>query len=90
MDQDRARLILDLQTEDLTSLTSSRKGKGAEGSAPTDQELATDLQMAEFKRMEILLNDTAMARSISRAVQNNGPTIVRLAAGNVVQLKTVR
>lgn len=80
MDEETVNLILDLQIEDLQSLVSRRKGKGREGSAPTDEELAVELQQNELQNQQTVLADNRMARSVSRAVQDDGAAIVILGA----------
>ena len=80
MDEETVNLILDIQIEDLKSITSGRKEKAAEGSAPTDQELAVELQQNEIQNRRLLLTDYRMARSFGRAVQDDGIAVVNLAA----------
>ncbi|MCJ1230803.1 hypothetical protein MMC12_007477 [Toensbergia leucococca] len=78
MDEGTVDLILALQIEDLESLVSSRKGKGVEGSALTDDQIAVELQKDELQKQEIILADFRMARSVSRAVQDDGAAVTIL------------
>ena len=82
MDEETTALILKLQIEDLESIISKRKrkGKAGEGSTPRDEELSIELQKHELQRVETLLADNRMTRSISRAVEDDGPSIVILTA----------
>ncbi|KAL9118182.1 MAG: hypothetical protein Q9187_005277 [Circinaria calcarea] len=80
MDEETIDLVLKLQIEDLQSLFSKRKGKATEGSAPSDGELAVELQREELQRFQTLLADNRMTRSIGRAVQDDGASIVILTA----------
>lgn len=82
MDEDTTALILKLQIEDLESLISKRKGKGkaAEASTPSDGELSIELQRHELQKVETFLADNRMARSIGRAVEDDGASIVILTA----------
>lgn len=80
MDEGTVNLILTLQIEDLESLAASWKGKAIEGSALTDSQIAVELQKAELEKRERILTDLRMARSISRAVQDDGATVAILTA----------
>lgn len=80
MDEETIDLVLKLQIEDLQSLFSKRKGKAIEGRAPSDGELAVELQKEELQRLQTLLADNRMTRSIGRAVQDDGASIVILTA----------
>ena len=80
MDEETVGLIISLQVEDLRSLVARRKGKSAVGSPCTDEELAVDLQTKELESRQTTLADFCMARSISRAVQDDGATIAILTA----------
>ena len=59
---------------------SSWKGKGVEGSPLTDDQIAVDVQKAELQKQETILADFRMARSIGRAVQDDGATVAILTA----------
>lgn len=78
MDKDTADLILNLQLEDLRSIVATHKGKAVEGSAVPDEELVIELQINELNNQRMVMADNAMARSISRAVQNDGTAIAIL------------
>ena len=80
MDEETIDLILNLQMEDLQSLASKRKGKAKEGSRATDEELAVNLQANEVQRHRTALADLRMARSIGRAVQDDGAAVTILVA----------
>lgn len=72
-------VILSLLIEDLESLEEGWKGKAAEGSALADDQIAVELQKTELQKREKLMADVRMARSISRAVQDDGTTVAILA-----------
>lgn len=78
MDEESVDLILSLQLEDLRSLLATRKGKAKEGSAAPDEDLAIELQINELHNQRLVMADNVMARSISRAVQNDGTAIAIL------------
>lgn len=80
MDDETVATIIRVQLEDLHSLTSKRKGKAIEGSALRDEDLTINLQIAELQKLQTYLADLRMTRSISYAVQDDGGTIVVLAA----------
>ncbi|KAL9103212.1 MAG: hypothetical protein Q9163_001739, partial [Psora crenata] len=80
MDEETAELILALQMEDLELLASCRKGKAIEGSALTDEHIAVELQKTEVQKGKRTLADLRMARSIGRAVQDDGATVTILTA----------
>lgn len=80
MDEATVDLIIALQMHDLELLMSSWKGKSVEGSVMTDDQLTVDLQQAELQKQESMLADIRMARSISRAVQDDGITVAILMA----------
>lgn len=79
MDEETVDLILGLQIEDLQSLVATRKGKAVEGSPATDEEVAIEIQINELQAQRRVMGDIFMARSISRAVQDDGTTIAILA-----------
>lgn len=80
MDEDTVNLIIALQMEDLDLLISGQKGKAIEGSALADNQIAVELQKAELQKQETMLADLRIARSISRAVQDDGATVAILTA----------
>lgn len=79
MDEETLHLILGLQIEDLRSFAATRKGKAVEGSPATDEDIAIEIQINELQNQKHVMADIVMARSISRAVQDDGTTIVVLA-----------
>lgn len=79
MDEETAQLILGMQLEDLRSLVVARKGKAVEGNPATDEEVAIEFQINEIENQKNVMGDLVMARSISRAVQDDGTTIAILA-----------
>ena len=80
MDEGTLNLIIGLQIEDLESLATGWKGKAIEGSALPDSQIAVELQKAELQTREGVLADLRLARSISRAVQDDGAAVAILAA----------
>ena len=78
MDEATVDAILMIEIEDLHGWLLSRKGKRAEGSPPTDDELSVQLQIDELKKQQNINADIRMARSISRAVQDDGTTVANL------------
>lgn len=78
MDVETVDLILGLQIEDLRSLVATRKGKAVEGSPATNEEVAIEIQVNELQNQKHVMEDIVMARSIGRAVQDDGTTIVIL------------
>lgn len=78
MDEETVDLVLSLQIQDLRSLVATRKGKAVEGSPPSDEELVIEVQINELLSQKLVMADIAMARSISRAVQDDGTTIAIL------------
>lgn len=79
MDEETVDLILGLQIEDLRSLVATSKGKAVEGSPAIDEILAIEIQINELQNQKLVMADIVMARSISRAVQDDGTTIAILA-----------
>ena len=80
MEDDTKALILALQLEDLELLRSNGKGKSVEGGNVPDSQIAIDLQEAEARHQIALLTDFRMARSIDRAVQDDGAAVAILMA----------
>ena len=79
MDEDTLNLILSIQLDDLESFVSRRKGKAADGTPATNEELAVDFQKKELQNQRLKLADRRMTQSICRAVQDDGATITILA-----------
>ena len=79
MDEDILNRILSLQLDDLETLVSRRKGKAADGTPVTNEELAVEFQKNQLQNQQINLADRRMTQSISRAVQDDGATIAILA-----------
>lgn len=79
MDTEIAELILGLQMQDLNDALANRKGKAPETQQLSDGELALRSQQDEFERTLGELTDARMAKSIGRAVQDDGACVVILA-----------
>lgn len=75
MDDETAELVLALQLQDLENVQSRTKGKGREIDQPSDQDIAIQLQQAEFELASLQMTDRRMAQSIDRAVQDDGATL---------------
>ena len=80
MDDETAELILALQLQDLEDVKLKGKGKGREDSDQSDADLAIQLQKEECQQASTHIADRRMARSIHRAVQDDGATVVVLAS----------
>ena len=82
MDEATAQTILKLQIQDLQDLHAHHnfKGKAVEGRPKNDEDAAVQLQISEFQKTRHFLSDMVMARSISRAVQDDGAALVVLLA----------
>ena len=74
MDDITASLILELQLEDVDELIDSDKGKQAEGSL-ADADHALGVYKEELQRLETILSDRRMGRSISEAVERDAEHI---------------
>ena len=73
-------IILSLLIEDLETLEAGWKGKAIDGSALADDQVAIRLQKVELQKQIQTIADIRMARSISRAVQDDGTTVSILTA----------
>ena len=80
MDDDTAELVLALQLQDLEDVKLKGKGKRREDSGLSDADLAIQLQEEEFQQASTHITDRRMARSVHRAVQDDGATVVILAS----------
>ena len=80
MDDETADLMLALHLQDLEDARSTTKGKGRVGDEASDADLALQLQQEEFEQATVQMTDHRMARSIHRAVQDDGASIVILAS----------
>jgi hypothetical protein len=76
MDEPTAALILQMQLADLEDVLSSGKGKNREGES-TDQDVALSIYRQEVETRVSLLADRRMTESIARAVQTDGPLLMR-------------
>ncbi|KAJ2916355.1 hypothetical protein MD484_g4038, partial [Candolleomyces efflorescens] len=70
-DPETALLIAQLQLEDTLEICQGRKGKGREGQAPSDEELAFRLASEEFGSLKQLYEDYALAKSLDEAVRQD-------------------
>lgn len=71
MDEMTARLILQIQMEDMETLSKTAKGKGRENEK-TDADLAMELYKKDLEDNCAFLSDRLMSRSIAHAVQTDG------------------
>ena len=71
MDDGSAELILDLLRQDVADVLDRQKGKQAAGTM-TDAELALQTYEEELRRGETDIKDRRMARSMNKAVQDDG------------------
>lgn len=79
MDTMLTEMIVALQLQDVNEQLSNNKGKAPETEQLSDGDLALRIQQEEFERTMEVLADLRMARSIGRAVQDDGASIVVLA-----------
>lgn len=79
MDPETARLVLQLQLDDLQTLTDTTKGKQPEGTID-DFELALNLYKAELESTSETFADKHMSQSIANAVREDGELINRWVA----------
>lgn len=79
MDDASARLILAVQWQDLEQAKMTTKENGADSETLTDEELALQLQQQEYEQAAFRMSDHRIARSIHRAVIDDGANVVILA-----------
>ena len=79
MGDEITELLLALQIQDLDDAIAKKKGKAPSTQQLSDEDMAFQCQQEEFKRAHAELADNRMARSIGRAVQDDGACVVILA-----------
>ena len=79
MDDEITELLLALQIQDLDDAIANQKGKAPAAQQLSDGDLALHCQLEELKKSHAELADNRMARSIGRAVQDDGACVVILA-----------
>lgn len=71
MDDLTAKLIIQMQMEDMESLTTSSKNSGNE-SGRSDAEIAMDIYKQDLQHNATFISDLHMTRSIAQAVESDG------------------
>lgn len=74
MDEATATLVLELMKEEAATALENLKGKQAAGRL-SDRELALRMWHSQLEQSALMLADYKMARSIARAIQDDGVAI---------------
>ena len=80
MDEATVDLILALQIQDIKDAEPKLDGKDGDTDEPSDAELAARLQQEEDHNASTVESDRRIARSIAKAVQDDGANVVILAS----------
>ena len=89
LDAQTLHAVIQLQLDELELLGRSSKGKGREGDAAADFDLALELYKAEVALCALALDDSSMCRSIARAVSSDRH-VIEEAVGEELQARRDR
>lgn len=78
LDFETSALIAKLALEDLDEVLNARKGKSREGSLPSDEEYAHELQREHYRQLLVITEDAKVAKSIADAVATDGAYVEAL------------